>query len=81
MGTAQMCGCVIVGAISLAIAAGFTVVKKCLVRRIIDTDPDFAYNRVNTIDVAAQFVFAMKALGVVSTQATVVTDVPFIRLQ
>jgi hypothetical protein len=56
---------IIVGAISLAIAASLAVCKKGLVRRDIFTDPNFAYNRMYTFKMSSKFMFTMEAIGLI----------------
>lgn len=61
MSSSEVGGGVIVGAVCLAIAAGFTAVEPAGSVGWVLADPDFAIDGMMSLDVAAELVVAVKA--------------------
>lgn len=68
--TQMGCG-VVICAVPFTVAASFAVREETLVGRDIYTDPDLADGRVDAVDVAAQFVLAVKAFWLVVADVAV----------
>lgn len=68
---AKMSRGVVVGAVFLAVAAGFAVGEEGLVGGDVDADPDFAYGGVHAVNVPAELVLTVEAFGLVIADVAV----------
>jgi len=62
---------IVVGPIPLAITARFAVRQKCLVRRNVNANPDFAHHRMDALDMAAQLMLPVETFGLVSAEVAI----------
>lgn len=70
MSSAEVGGCVVVGAVRLAVATSFAAAEEVALSGCILADPDFANRGVVSFDVSSEFMFAVKALRLFSTELT-----------
>jgi hypothetical protein len=71
VGTTQVSGSVIVSAISLTIPASFAIRQECFVRGDINTNPNLTKHGMDPLNVSAQLVLPMEAIGLVVAHRTI----------